>query len=72
MGGERRRRKGRSARKGSGNFHLIVSGKAAHAGRAFDEGRNAVAGAAMVAAALHGLNGQREGGACNRRCLGIQ
>ncbi len=49
------------ARKGSGNFHLIVSGKAAHAGRAFDEGRNAVAGAAMVAAALHGLNGQREG-----------
>ncbi|KPF80022.1 acetylornithine deacetylase [Brevundimonas sp. AAP58] len=49
------------ARKGSGNFHLIVSGKAAHAGRAFNEGRNAVAGAAMVAAALHALNGQREG-----------
>jgi glutamate carboxypeptidase len=49
------------ARKGSGNFHLIVAGKAAHAGRAFDEGRNAVAGAALVAAALHALNGQREG-----------
>ena len=48
------------ARKGSGNFHLIVTGKAAHAGRAFEEGRNAVAGAAIVAAALHGLNGQRE------------
>ena len=49
------------ARKGSGNFHLIVTGKAAHAGRAFHEGRNAVAGAAIVAAALHALNGRREG-----------
>lgn len=49
------------ARKGSGNFHLIVTGKAAHAGRAFDEGRNAIAGAAIIAAALHGLNGRREG-----------
>jgi len=49
------------ARKGSGNFHLIVTGKAAHAGRAFDEGRNAVAGAAIIAASLHGLNGRREG-----------
>jgi len=49
------------ARKGSGNYHLIVAGKAAHAGRAFDEGANAVAGAAMVAARLHALNGQREG-----------
>ncbi|CAN5410813.1 hydrolase [soil metagenome] len=49
------------ARKGSGNYHLIVTGKAAHAGRAFHEGRNAVAGAAVVAAALHALNGRREG-----------
>ena len=49
------------ARKGSGNYHLIVTGKAAHAGRAFEEGRNAVAGAAIIAAALHALNGQREG-----------
>lgn len=49
------------ARKGSGNYHLIVTGKAAHAGRAFDEGANAVAGAAIVAARLHALNGQREG-----------
>lgn len=49
------------ARKGSGNFHLIVGGRAAHAGRAFHEGANAVAGAAIVAARLHGLNGQREG-----------
>jgi len=49
------------ARKGSGNYHLIVAGKAAHAGRAFHEGANAVAGAAIIAARLHGLNGQREG-----------
>ncbi|HWQ87722.1 hydrolase [Brevundimonas sp.] len=49
------------ARKGSGNYHLIVSGKAAHAGRAFHEGANAVAGAAILAARLHALNGLREG-----------
>lgn len=49
------------ARKGSGNFHLIVTGRAAHAGRAFEEGRNAVVGAAVIAASLHGLNGQRPG-----------
>ncbi|NJC41860.1 glutamate carboxypeptidase [Brevundimonas alba] len=49
------------ARKGSGNYHLIVTGKAAHAGRAFDDGANAVAGAAIIAARLHALNGQREG-----------
>lgn len=49
------------ARKGSGNFHLVVSGKSAHAGRAFDEGANAVAGAAILAARLHALNGRRDG-----------
>ena len=49
------------ARKGSGNYHLIVTGKAAHAGRAFHEGANAVAGAAIIAAALHALNGRRDG-----------
>lgn len=49
------------ARKGSGNYHLIVTGKAAHAGRAFHEGANAVAGAAIIAARLHALNDQREG-----------
>ena len=49
------------ARKGSGNYHLIITGKAAHAGRAFHEGANAVAGAAIIAARLHGLNGQRAG-----------
>lgn len=49
------------ARKGSGNFHLLVRGRAAHAGRAFHEGANAVAAAARLAGALHDLNGRREG-----------
>jgi len=49
------------ARKGSANWRLIVRGRSAHAGRAFNEGRNAVAGAAILGAALHGLNGQRDG-----------
>ena len=48
------------ARKGSGNFDLVVTGRAAHAGRDFAAGRNAVAAAADVAARLHALNGRRE------------
>lgn len=50
-----------SSRKGSGNFHIVVHGKAAHAGRDFAAGRNAVIGAARIAEALHGLNSQRDG-----------
>jgi len=49
-----------SSRKGSGNFHILVKGQAAHAGRDFASGRNAVAGAAQIAAALHALNGERD------------
>lgn len=49
------------ARKGSGNFSLIVKGRAAHVGRAFADGRNAVIAAADAALALNALNGQREG-----------
>ncbi|MFN3353082.1 MAG: hydrolase [Brevundimonas sp.] len=49
------------ARKGSGNWKLVVRGRSAHAGRAFHEGINAVAGAAAVAGRLHDLNGRREG-----------
>ncbi|MBC6981241.1 hydrolase [Caulobacter sp. 17J80-11] len=49
------------ARKGSGNFHLVVKGKAAHAGRDFALGRNAIAAAAELACRLHALNGVREG-----------
>lgn len=50
-----------SARKGSGNFHIVVHGRAAHAGRDFAAGRNAVIGAARMAEKLHALNGQRDG-----------
>jgi len=50
-----------AARKGSGNFHVVIRGRAAHAGRDFAAGRNAVAAAARLAARLDALNGQREG-----------
>ena len=50
-----------SARKGSGNFHVRVTGRAAHAGRDFASGRNAVLAAAEIARALAALNGRREG-----------
>ncbi|MBW3617441.1 MAG: hydrolase [Proteobacteria bacterium] len=50
-----------SSRKGSGNFAVAVSGRAAHAGRDFAAGRNAVAAAARLAAALDELNGRLGG-----------
>lgn len=50
-----------SARKGSGNFHVRVAGRAAHAGRDFAAGRNAILAAARIAAALDALNGRHEG-----------
>jgi glutamate carboxypeptidase len=49
------------ARKGSANYHLAVKGRAAHVGRAFNDGRSAVLAAAEAALALNKLNGQREG-----------
>jgi glutamate carboxypeptidase len=49
------------ARKGSANFHLAVKGRAAHVGRAFNDGRSAVIAAAEAALALNKLNGQRDG-----------
>lgn len=49
------------ARKGSGNFTLLVRGRAAHVGRAFADGRNAVVAAAIAAERLDALNGQRDG-----------
>jgi glutamate carboxypeptidase len=48
-------------RKGSGNFHIVVRGRAAHAGRDFDKGRNAITAAADLATRLTAANGQREG-----------
>ena len=50
-----------SARKGSGNFDLVIEGRAAHAGRNPEDGRNAIGLAAELALALHRLNGQRDG-----------
>ena len=49
------------ARKGSGNYSLILAGKAAHVGRAFDSGRSAVVAAADAVMRLDALNGRREG-----------
>ena len=50
-----------AARKGSGNFHVVVKGRAAHAGRDFASGRNAIARAAAIASSLHELNGRWDG-----------
>lgn len=48
-----------SSRKGSGNFELLVHGRAAHAGRNPQDGRNAIVAAAHVVGALAKL--QRDG-----------
>lgn len=48
-------------RKGSGKLTLVAIGRAAHAGRAFYEGRNAICYIAPIISAIHALNGQREG-----------
>ena len=50
-----------AGRKGSGNFAVVIRGRAAHAGRAFHEGRNALVAASRLAVALDALNGQRDG-----------
>jgi glutamate carboxypeptidase len=44
------------ARGGSGNFSVAVRGVAAHAGREFERGRNAVVAAGELAVALHALS----------------
>lgn len=49
------------ARKGSGNFDVVVHGRAAHAGRNPEAGRNAVRAAADFVSALDQLNGGRAG-----------
>lgn len=49
------------ARKGSGNFSAIFSGRAAHAGRDHAAGRNAIVAAAEFAGALDRMTGQRRG-----------
>ncbi|TWT29915.1 hydrolase [Blastopirellula retiformator] len=52
-------------RGGSGNFSIIARGRSAHAGREFDQGRNAVVAAAEVARQLHALNGRWPGATFN-------
>ena len=39
----------------------MATGKAAHVGRAFDEGRNAICYLAEAVTAIHALNGKRDG-----------
>jgi len=48
-------------RRGSGNFTLVVRGRAAHAGREHHLGRNAVAALADAVRALDQLNRRRDG-----------
>ena len=47
-------------RKGSGNFVFVVRGRSAHAGRAFDSGRNAIVAMCDAMQQVHQLNGQNE------------
>lgn len=54
-----------SDRKGSGNFDIVVRGKSAHAGRHFDDGRNAVAELSRLLVALDQLNGEKDGATIN-------
>lgn len=48
-----------SNRKGTGTFIVVARGKAAHSGRNFREGRNAVTLACQMALAMDALNGER-------------
>jgi glutamate carboxypeptidase len=57
------------ARKGSGNFTVVIRGRAAHAGRQFAAGRNAVAAAARLAAACDRLSDSGRGVTVNVAAL---
>ncbi len=50
-----------SERKGSGNFTLVVRGRAAHAGREFDNGRNAIVMLSELLQKMYALNGRWDG-----------
>jgi glutamate carboxypeptidase len=54
-----------SQRKGSGNVDIVLRGKSAHAGRHFDEGRNAIVALSQVLLKLDALNGQHPGTTVN-------
>lgn len=59
-----------SARKGSGNFTVTAHGRAAHAGRDFAAGRNAVAALAAFIVGADRMNGRREGVTVNVAAVG--
>ena len=48
-------------RKGSGNFTVVMQGRAAHAGRDFAKGRNAIVALSEYVTRVNALNGTREG-----------
>jgi glutamate carboxypeptidase len=48
-----------AARKGNANIDIVVRGRAAHAGREFHKGRNAIVAAAEYTEAIFALNGKR-------------
>jgi len=58
------------ARKGSGNFSLVIKGRAAHAGREHHIGRNAIAAMAEFIGGIEALNGQRDGVTFNIATIG--
>ena len=43
-------------RRGSGNFTIVLHGRAAHVGRDFDRGRSAILAASQLTVSLHALN----------------
>jgi glutamate carboxypeptidase len=49
------------ARKGSGNFTVVMHGRSAHAGRGPEQGRNAIVALSEYVQKLYALNGKREG-----------
>lgn len=49
------------ARKGSGNFTIVVHGRAAHAGRNPEEGRNAIVALSEITQSVFALNGGKAG-----------
>jgi glutamate carboxypeptidase len=54
-----------SSRKGTGDYAITVSGRAAHAGVEPEKGRSAILAAAHLVIGLHGLNGRWPGVTCN-------
>lgn len=56
-------------RRGSGNFTVVVRGRAAHAGRHLAAGRNAVVAAARLASACEEFNATGGGVSCNVAAL---